>query len=87
VVCSRKLFEKCKTLRTCTVHFFVMTHNAKMASEGIFEPCEKGTNEPVVQRSLSIWSNVSSLNMLTIKISKCKNANKRLFVKKASIRS
>jgi len=49
-----------------------MTRNAKMAAEDTFEPCEKRTNDPAVQRSLSIWSNVSSLNMPTIKISKCK---------------
>jgi len=42
-----------------------MTSYAKMATEGIFEPCEKGTNDPAVQRSFSIWSNVSSLNMPT----------------------
>jgi len=38
-----------------------MTRNTKMAAEGTFVPCEKGSNDPVVQRSLSIWSNVSSL--------------------------
>jgi len=38
-----------------------MTRNAKVAVERTFEPCEKGTNYPAVQRSLRIWSNVSSL--------------------------
>ena len=47
-----------------------MTRNGKMASEGTFEPCEKGTNDPVVQRSLCIFFNVSSLNMPSFKISK-----------------
>ena len=37
----------------CTL-FFVMTRDAKMASEGNFEPCENGTNDRAVQRSLSI---------------------------------
>ena len=60
-------------LKTDTVHFFVMTRDAKMVAEGTFEPCEKGDNDPAVQRSLSIWSDVSSLNMTTFKISKCKN--------------
>jgi len=32
-----------------------MTHDAKMASEGTFEPCENGTNDPAVQRSLA-WA-------------------------------
>jgi len=67
--------------RHCTL--FVVTPNAKMASEGTFEPCEKGTNDPAVQRSLSIWSNVSTTSPVTLKISKCE---KRLFIKKASIR-
>jgi len=57
---SRKEINKCKTLGTDTVHFFVMTRNAQMAAEGTFEPCEKGTDDPAVQRSFSIWSNVSS---------------------------
>jgi len=69
VIWSSKEFKKCKTLRTDTAHFFVITRNAKMVAEGIFEPCEKGTNDPAVQRSLSIWSNVSTLNMPTFKIS------------------
>jgi len=42
-------FKKGKTLRTNTVHFFVMTRNAKMVVEGTFEPCEKGTNDSAVQ--------------------------------------
>jgi len=50
-----------------------VTRDAKMVAEGTFEPCEKGVNDPAVQRSLSIWSDVSSLNMPTFKISKCKN--------------
>jgi len=41
-----------------------------MASEGTFDPSEKGNNDPAVQRSLSIFFNVSSLNMPTFKISK-----------------
>jgi len=49
-----------------------MTRNAKVAAEGTLEPCKKGTNDPAVQRSFSIWSNVSSLYMPTFKISKCK---------------
>jgi len=52
------------------VHFFGIALNVKMASEGTFEPCEKGTNEPVVQRSLSILFDVSSLNITALKISK-----------------
>ena len=55
-----------------TVHFFVMTRNGKMASEGTFEPCEKETNDPAVQRSLCILFNVSSSNMPTFKINKSK---------------
>jgi len=50
-----------------------MTRNAKMATEGTFEPCEKGTNDPAVQRSFSMWS-VSSLNMCSL-LSKLVNAN------------
>ena len=73
VIWARKAFKNCKTLRTDTLHFFVVTCNAKMAAEGTFEPCEKGTNDPAVQRSLSIWSNVSTLNTLTFKISQCEN--------------
>jgi len=83
VIWSRKEFKKCKTLRNYTVHFLFMTRNAKVAVERTFEPCEKGTNYPAVQRSLRIWSNVSSLSMPTFKISKCKKA---LFINKASIR-
>jgi len=49
-----------------------MILNAKMASEGTFEPREKGTNDPAIQRSLSIWFNVFSLDMPTFKISKSK---------------
>jgi len=49
-----------------------MTRNAKMAAEGTFEPCEKGTNDPTVQRSLSILFNVSSLNIPIFKISESK---------------
>jgi len=41
-------------LKTDTAHFFVMTRDAKMASEGTFEPYDNGINEPAVQRSLSI---------------------------------
>ena len=67
--------------RYCT--FIVMTRNAKMAVEGTFEPCKKGTNNPAVQRSLNIWSNFSTLNMPTFRISQCKI---RLFIKKASLR-
>jgi len=33
--------------------FFVMTRNANLVAEGTFEPCEKGTDDPAVQRSLS----------------------------------
>jgi len=50
-----------------------MTPDAKMASEGTFEPCENGTNDLAVQRSLSIWSNVFSIDMPTFKISKKAN--------------
>ena len=50
----------------------VMTHNAKMVAEGTFEPCEKGTSDPAVQKSLTILFNVSSLNKPTFKISKSK---------------
>jgi len=49
-----------------------MTHNAKMVAEGTFEPCEKGTSDPAVQKSLTILFNVSSLNKPTFKISKSK---------------
>jgi len=42
-------------LKIDSVHFFVMARDAKMALEGTFEPCEKGTNDPAVQRSLSIF--------------------------------
>ena len=62
---------------------FVMTRNAVMVVEGTFEPCKKGTNDPEVQRSFRIWSNVSSLNMPSFKIRKSK---KRFFTKKAWIR-
>jgi len=31
-----------------------MTREAKIALEGTFEPCENGTNDQAVQRSLSI---------------------------------
>ena len=65
VIWARKEFKMCKTLRTDTLHFFVITRNAKMAAEGTFEPCEEGTNDPAVQRSLSIWSNVSTSNTPT----------------------
>jgi len=47
-----------------------MRRIAKMMAEGILEPCEKGTNDPEVQRSLSILLYVSSLNMPTFKVSK-----------------
>ena len=57
----------------CYTLFFVMTRTAKMAAEGTFEPCEKGTNDPKVQRSLSIWSNVSSLNKPTFELVNAKN--------------
>jgi len=76
---QRKSLKSPRRWKPILYTFFVMTRNAKIAAEGTFEPCRwfKG------QRSLSIWSNISSLNMHTIKISKCK---KQLFVKKASIR-
>ena len=47
-----------------------MTRNGKMASEGTFEPCEKGSNDSVVERCFCIFFNVSSLNMPSFKISK-----------------
>jgi len=47
-----------------------MTLNGKIASEGTFEPCEKGTNDPAVQRPLYIFTHVSNINMPTFKIGK-----------------
>jgi len=46
IVLKQQEFEK----RYCTL-LFVVTGDAKMASEGTFEPCE---HDPAVQRSLSI---------------------------------
>jgi len=60
-----------------------MTRDAKMMSQGTFEPCENGTNDPVVQWSLSIF-----LMFLedTCLLSKAVKANSDIFIKKASMR-
>jgi len=53
-----------------------MTCDAKMGSEGNFEPCENGTNDPAVQRSLRMLLNFFSIDMPNFKTSKSK---KRFF--------
>jgi len=61
-----------------------MTRDAKMSSEGTFEPCENRTNDPGVQRTLDKHIvNVFSIDMPTFKITKTKYD---FFIKKASIR-
>jgi len=49
-----KSFETARGRKLILYTFFVMTRDAKIASEGTFEPCENGTNDPTVQRFLSI---------------------------------
>ena len=72
LICSRKEFQSCKSLRIDTVHIFVISRNWKMASEETFQSYEKGTHVPTVQKSRWMLFNVSRINMFTFKYSKRK---------------
>jgi len=56
--------------RYCTLIF--MTRDAKLALEGTFEPCENGTNDPAVLRSLSILLMSSAQTCLLSELVKAK---------------
>jgi len=50
-----------------------MTRDTKLALEGAFEPCENGTNDPAVQRSLSVLLMSSAQTCLLSKLVKAKS--------------